>query len=283
MRIFSVSQMLTLAAITSCMPAAGEATHYLQGRIEQIAGQNEPRLPELKALTPKVDPRGMAPTTMKIGQATISSYPVNWQGNWTGDLKIVSARFDEPTMPALKKEIDFERRINTPGRSGHADFRFAYVNGNKIALDPVAIQFTMPSNVESPPPIAITPENASQLLAPGQSYSPGMQWVPSREYTIKMNNYASGVSAGGNMLSQFVMLNSVKTLAPKVVEQDIVTRATEELAETKALVWHYDESVLRFTMVDTHTMMVQAVSLSYDEKGRCNSTLSFSGYIFRKS
>ncbi|HEY9777253.1 MAG TPA: hypothetical protein V6C81_26055 [Planktothrix sp.] len=251
----------------------------LQGRIEQISGQNEPRLPDLKALTPKMDTRG---TTEKKTAASAGSYPINWQGTWAGELRIANARYAEPTVPALKQEISLERRLNAPGRIGRAAFSFANAAGNKISLDPVTIEFNYPSDMALPPPVKITEENASRLLPPGQTMEPGMTIVPQRTYVLSMNSCTGGITSGGNIATQQLMLNSIKALAKNVLEQDIVTYGSEELQASGAKVYEYDEDVLRFTMVNDRTMLVQAVTLCYDNRGRCSSTVSFSGYIYRK-
>jgi hypothetical protein len=78
------------------------------------------------------------------------------------------------------------------------------------------------------------------------------------------------------------MRNNVKTLAPKVVEQDIITYCLEELKDTNHQNYaSYNEDVLRFTMINQRTILVQAVSLSYNAKGKCDSQLSLAGYVYR--
>ncbi len=264
----------------------------LRGRIEQISGQGEPKLPEFKAMTPKLDSRAQQTGSKQDGTASATgkankssppeaSYPVNWEGDWRGQLRIMSARYVEPSPPQLRDEFAREKSINSPGKMGSSVFRFRRQPPNTVSLDPVNIEFSLPDSMQRPDPIEITRENASRFLKPGQPFEEGMKLVPSRTYFIAMNNVQSGVTFGGNFVSQRVMRNDVKSLAPKVVEQDIITYSLEELRDSKQNYASYNEDVLRFTMINQRTILVQAITLSYNAKGKCDSQLSLAGYIYR--
>jgi hypothetical protein len=181
----------------------------------------------------------------------------------------------------LRDEFAREKSINSPGKMGSSVFRFRRQPPNTVSLDPVNIEFSLPDSMQRPDPIEITRENASRFLKPGQPFEEGMKLVPSRTYFIAMNNVQSGVTFGGNFVSQRVMRNDVKSLAPKVVEQDIITYSLEELRDSKQNYASYNEDVLRFTMINQRTILVQAITLSYNAKGKCDSQLSLAGYIYR--
>jgi len=264
----------------------------LKGRIEQISGPGEPRLPEFKAMTPKMDPRVRQSgnkkdsTTAAAGGANKSSqpeasYPVNWEGDWRGQLRIMAARYVEPSPPQLREELAKEKLINVPGKMGSSVFRFRKLPPNKVSLAPVNIEFSLPESMQKPDPIEITSENASRFLTHGERFEEGMKLVPSNTYFIAMNNVESGVTFGGNLLTQRVMRNEVKALAPKVVEQDVITYSIEELKSINQNYASYSEDVLRFTMINPRTILVQAVTLSYNAKGKCDSQVSLAGYIYR--
>lgn len=274
------------------LDSSGDAPHMLRGRIEEVSGPGGARLPELKTLIPKLDLRQQGQsqpspnpsgTTSNLSatQRSHGSYPINWQGTWEGQLKIVSAKYVEPVAPVLKHEIDIQRRANAPGRSGKASFRFAHTPPNQVSLEPVTIEFAFPNDLPLPPAIKITEQNASRLLG-DRSYAYGdYSLEPTRTYYMSMNNVAAGITVGGNIVSQKVLRNDVKELAPKVIEQDIITYGTEEIRNSRQHFTSYNEDVLRFTMMSDRTMMVQAVSLSYDARGKCDTSISLVGYVYR--
>jgi len=274
-------------------PATSANPQVLKGRIEEVTGPGEARLPEFKTMTPKLDTRNQQGTNKQTGTsgATVStekaalqaqtSYPINWEGDWRGQLQIMAAKYLEPTPAALRDEIETERRVNTPGRAGKSVFRFRRMPLNKVSLDPVRVEFSYPRNMKMPEPIEITNQNASRFLKHGETLEEGMTLVPTRSYFIEMNNVDSGITLGGNLVSQKVMRNDVRALAPKVIEQDIVTYSVEEMHDTNQNYASYNEDVLRFTMLNERTILVQAVTLSYDSHGKCDSSLSLAGYIYR--
>ena len=96
-----------------------------------------------------------------------------------------------------------------------------------------------------------------------------------------MNNVRGGVTVGGNIVTQKVMRNAVSSLAKNVIEQDIVTLSSESLRGSQRVIECYNEEVLRFTMINQSTIMVQAVTLAYNDAGHCDTRVSFAGYVQR--
>jgi hypothetical protein len=293
---FACTIFVLALASTSMLDMSAKAQQkppmVLQGRIEQISGQGEPKLPAFKAMTGKLDPRAQQAGKKQDGSASAvgkaskssqpeASYPVNWEGDWRGQLRIMSARYVDPSPPQLRDEFAREKLINTPGKMGSSVFRFRRQPPNTVSLDPVNIEFSLPDTMQKMEPIAITRENASRFLKPGQTFEEGMKLFPTRTYFIAMNNVQSGITFGGNFVTQRVMRNNVKSLAPKVVEQDIVTYSVEELREARQNYASYNEDVLRFTMINQRTILVQAITLSYNARGKCDAQLSLAGYIYR--
>lgn len=271
--------------------STGEAG-VLKGRIEQVSGNNEPRLPELRALSPKLDTSAEYPLrTIQSGasktgqalfvrQALAASYPINWQGDWFGDLTIMDARYAQPLEPALRDEVELERRANARGRKGKAKFSFRLTPPKEVSLEPVTIRFVYPSDLRLPDPVLLSSDDAARLVAKGER-TDDVTFVPNGTYCISMNNLGGGLTVGGSIVAQRVLRNSVSRLAVNVIEQDIITRTSEKLHDVQHYIVGYNEDVLRFTMIDAGTILVQSVTLAYSDQGHCNSKLSFSGYVRR--
>jgi hypothetical protein len=273
------SKLALMATVLLCGTAQGDV---LQGRIEQISGPNEPKLPAFKMMTPKLDARGQEEPQPKGAVATKApaSYPIDWRGNWSGELKIVSARYAEPPAE-LADEIGREKQLNVPGRTGKAQFKFEQLMANQISLDPVVIEFVYPAGMPRPPVVAMPQEPQRGLRRRWQRPDNELAFVPTGTYFINLNSFDNGITLGGNLSNQKVLNNSVKSLAKNVIEQDIVSRNLEELRDTDQVITEYNEDVLRFTMMSERLMLVQAASLSYNDKGTCQSVLSLVGYIHR--
>ncbi len=287
--------LATALATTFVVVEQSVCATVLKGRIEQIYGTNDPKMPELKSLAPKFDTSqepnralgkisaSSASTnshTLAEQQALPESYPIDWKGNWSGELTIMDSRYLEPADQSMRAEIDLERRANAAGRKGKAVFSFRQVPPSKVSLEPVEIKFVYPSNMKLPDAVSLSASDAAKFVQPGER-TDDVTIIPDRTYYISMNNVKGGITVGGNIVTQRVMRNTVSSLAKNVIEEDIVTLSSESLRGSQRVIECYNEDVLRFTMINQSTILVQAVTLAYNDAGHCDTRVSFAGYVQR--
>lgn len=288
--------VLSALAWAIALPGNAQKHIVLQGRIEEVAGEAQPKLPELKSMTPKLDTRDQSVTkTAATGTAhstaanhanprslnrLTAGFPVTWRGSWSGQISILSSKFFPASSPMLERDLDMEKKLIVPGLKGTVTITFKQDAPQMSTLVPMSIAFPYPASAPSASKITLTGRSAAAYSNSTDS-DQLISMEPERKFTIEMNSFSSGISAGGNVVSNRILKNEIRQLAANVLEQDLVNFSTETEREARTTLGTYSEDVLRFTQVNERTMLVQAVSLSYDDRGRCDSTIFMSGYVYK--
>jgi hypothetical protein len=257
----------------------------LFGRIEQLASGPGAKLPQLKALTPKLDTgstlKGSASeqSSRPLSGKIASSFPVNWRGTWSGKLKIWSAQFDRIRWQFDPAEANKERELMTPGTEGSVSFTFSNDPSGRIALRPTQVIFSRPMEGSRYADV-FQGMNTSQLGASGEMLAQAFRNIPYM-YALHLGDLHQGVGVTGNLREAQVLKNEIRELKPGVLEQDIVNYNVDVNRESGKTQKGYSESVLRFYRQGTDRLYVQAATVGYTEKGRFMDKIVLYGTVSR--
>jgi hypothetical protein len=242
----------------------------LFGRIDQLSGSAGASFPQLKAMTPKLDSRGVKPLQARAVDTTFSgnvirSFPINFQGTWGGNLQLQVVQMDPTYYQVDPQEATRTQQAMRVGSTGAVNFQFQNV-GQRIALEPARVMFMVPSQ---------DTEVGAQLDKMFGGANAGMgdmvkQMVKSMPVPVMLefgeintSNSMGETGVSGNQLQAHVLKNVIRQLAPNVLEQQIVTQETTWNKQTGQPRTGYGETVLRFTMRNAQQMYAQAASVNY--------------------
>jgi len=264
----------------------------LYGRIEEIAGQTGAKLPiDLRPMTAKMDnsQQSAAPlqgkaqlnTTGAAGyranlQTNRSQYsdpfPMDWRGIWGGTLKIFRAEFDPICWQFDAEEANKEKEILKPGTNGDVSFHFNQT-GNRLELQPTQVYIKVPLSQTR------YAESLSQLMGSmgGQNNMLANMAVP---YALHLGNLERGTGVTGNTLQARLLKNSVRQLAPGVLEQQVITY-NGDTSTTGKVRYSYSESVLRFYRQSSTQLYVQVAMVSYLPDGHFKDKVILVGTVIR--
>lgn len=269
----------------------GSATHPVQpakpmvlyGRIEELSASTGAtlQLGKMVAMTPMRDTSLDKKTPPKtLSGSAVQSFPMDFRGTWSGDLQVYSFNYDKTAWEFDRAETLKEYQILRPGTKGRTTATF-YQTGNKIALQPCQVIFQgvmtgqeMMSQMQGSPLNALLGGNGANIMANMQM--PAM-------YALHLGDLTSGRGVTGNELNSQLMKNTLRQLAPDVVEQNVVTRDSDRNPTTGKMKLGYSESVLRFTRQSSNRLYVQAATVSYRSDGRFQTKIILYGYLDRSS
>ncbi len=251
----------------------------LYGRLDQIAAEADVKMPVLKAQKAQFDSRmpltasasrltaGAAENRLYTGVQT-RSFPVDFSGVWGGQLKVWrynSSSLSDRTDPAESRKME---EILRPGKSGNVNFVFRQAGASDIELEPASVRLMIPAS-----------ESYSyQKMISGNSQMSGLGGMVSKmmanmqipvilHFGSVSTSGSAEVGISGNQIDQRVVKNSIRRLAPRVVEEQIVTRNHSVVASTGRSKDGYTESVMRFTRQSPNQLYVLAASVDYDAGG----------------
>ena len=273
-------------------PPADGKTVKLFGRIEEVATVANPQLPvKLRAMAPRMD--NSLTLKAKAQQQVLSgaiqgSFPTDWRGQWSGQLNVWSTSYSPIRYQFDADEVRKEQQLMQRGTTGQVTFDIASDNYNRLSLKPSQVVFTTTMDnsrindtlntmmrQQGLPPI-----DASQMGSGGYAIYQMMQSMPYM-YALHLGDLSQGVSVTGNMLNSRVISNTIKQLAPNVLEQVVVTYDSSQNAKTGNVRNGYSENVVRFTRQGASKLYVQAVTLSYRADGKWTSRCVLTGTVSR--
>ncbi len=272
---------------------AQATTTKLYGRIEQITASNGASFPViLKAMTPQLDlsmqknkslQSGASQTTMFSGTLA-KSFPQDYRGNWGGDLTVWRVEQDPICYKIDPEESSKVLKIFKNGAKGSTNFMFAQDVKGGIVLAPAKVMFQVPGGEIG------ADKQMAQMLG-GQSFANMgpmgammQQMAKSMPVSvifsfgdIQSSQFAKGLS--GNEFVQRTLKNQVRELAPNVLEQQIVAECNEIMRSTGQPRKRYEESVLRFTKVNSQQMYVQAAQVVFGGDRKFQQKIIMYGYV----
>ncbi len=278
----ATAQQLKTEMKEAVAPKPEHKTTKLYGRIEQIAGQSGAQFPVvLQAMTAKMDTRkpaaikGSAAENMFSG-STVSSFPVDYRGTWSGNLTVWQAQFDPICWQIDPEEVNRTRALIKPGAIGQASFQFRNDAGNKISLEPTQVVFMVPikdtryqeefgkmlSSSGQSGGMTIPGINSSQMGTMMQQMMANMN-VPIMLNFGEVNGSMGEEGLSGNAFRSKVLKNDIRQLSPTVLEQQIVTSEVQQNKKTGSTRNEYSETVIRFTKQSANQLYVQAASVNY--------------------
>ena len=262
----------------------------LFGRIEEISGHSGASFPALQAMTPKMDPRGVAPKRAAVAQSTYSgtlvkSFPPAYSGTWGGNLQVQQEQIDRAYYSYDPEEAQRTAQAMKVGMMGAVNFSFQNLGTNKVALEPAEVMFMVPgsdtsagdqisamfggSGMQNSPMGAMMKQMANQMQVPlmmhfGQASTFG---------------HAGETSLSGEQYQSTLLKNDIRQLEPGVLEQQIVTKHVYYAKNTGQPRTGYGETVIRFIWRGPTQMYVQAASVDYNSGKQFLTKTVLGGYI----
>ncbi len=272
---------------------AQATTTKLYGRIEQITSTNGASFPViLKAMTPQLDLSLQKNKSMQSGASQTAlfsgtlakSFPQDYRGNWGGDLTVWRVEQDPICYKIDPEESSKVLKIFKNGAKGSTNFMFAQDVKGGIVLAPAKVMFQVPGG-------EIGADQQMAQMMGGQSFANmGPMGAMMQQMAksmpvpvifsfgdIQSSQYAKGLS--GNEFVQRTLKNQVRELAPNVLEQQIVAECNEIMRSTGQPRKRYEESVLRFTKVNSQQMYVQAAQVVFGGDRKFQQKIVMYGYV----
>lgn len=259
-------------------PQTSKEPMKLFGRIEQLSGSADVKLPPLKALTPQLDPRGFTGNVAggvdesKYSGTIAKEFPNEFKGTWGGTLKVWTYTYSPLYLKLDPAEAASMVKIMKRDRQGVANFVFREDRSHKIALDPTSVLLSVPmkdTNTYSQMMKGGGPGNMGAFASQFEQIMGNME-TPC--VAVHFDNYrADGVTetgVSGNKSAGQVVKNVLRQLAPGVVEQQIVSKFTTIVKGTNKKNTGYSESVIRFKKLSAGQLYVLAASVNYSDKGQ---------------
>ncbi len=238
-------RMRSLLKSLGVNPASPKGSNpvMIQGRLEEIAGS----VAEL--------PSGLGKKATPLLKGSIASYPEEWLGHWGGHLNV-------SWFYGSFGGITFAN-----GTPGVAVFSFVK-DGTKVRL--------LPTNIVFP---AVTTSMSSSIVTTrahdnGQVRSGSIQAVP--ELDLRESSYFS--SMGGKVNSS-VVRNTLRSLKPDVIEQDIVVGSRRLNAQGRFLQDTYKETVIRLTRCRDDLLWAAVVHVGYGTDGQVSYQIHMQGWL----
>lgn len=258
----SKKRVFTLLLVLSFMLIAGARAEEpekvsatspkLYGRIQELYSSNGAKLPvPLELMTPIMDTSLEKKLNANVSKQ--QSYPSDFRGTWTGELVIISSKFDKTFWEFDAAEAESQSELLKVGTKGRCTVNFEKGKEQSISLEPCRILFNTP--------IAGSKEN--------------------RFYALHLGDLNSGWGVTGNELNCQLKRNEMKQSNENSVEQQIVTLDTDRNPRTKKSRSGYTENVLSFTRVDKNKLYLQAASVSYDNDGKFQNKVILTGTLNR--
>lgn len=255
----------------------------LVGRIEQISGEGDVKMPVLKAQTAVLDKRGkLLPGEVEKYSGTIAqSFPTDFRGIWGGTLQIWSYRYSPDYLTVDREEAISSAKVLKPKRSGSVNFNF-HNDGRtgQVALEPATVLLTVPisdtntfSQMTSGSSMGAFGGMFNQMMSNMEAPCIGIHFGKASASSIER-----GVS--GNDFQQVVAKNVIRMLGPGVLEQQIVTKFTTRTPGGKTNSG-FDESVMRFKKLDNNKLYVLCAAVKYGQSGKYLSKLIMYGTVDR--
>jgi hypothetical protein len=174
-------------------------------------------------------------------------------------------------------------KIFKTGAKGNTNFMFAQDTKGGIVLAPAQVMFSVPGkDVGAEKQMAQMMGGSFAAMGPmGQMMAQMAQNMPVPVIfsfgDIQSSQFAKGLS--GNEFVQRTLRNQVRELAPNVLEQQIVAEDNEIMRSTGQPRKRYEESVLRFTKVNSQQMYVQAAQVVYGPDRKFQQKIIMYGYM----
>ncbi len=278
------------APVIKAQPASRPA--MLFGRIEEISGSSGATLPlkiKMQALTPRMDPRVQLQASARSTalQGVVSSFPMDWQGIWSGRLKVHATQFDRLRWEFDPDEANREQQLVRPGVTGDASFNFSQGPGNRVMLQPTQVVFTTTMDQSQ-----YAGMMKNMLGSQGQSSPFGSMFsgaggsaallasIP-YQFAMHFGDITQGVGLTGNQLNSRLMRNDIRQLSPGVLEQVVVTYDNDRNPKSGKTRNSFSESVLRFTKLNSNQLYVQAASVNYRQDGKFENKYILYGTVNR--
>lgn len=264
------------ASFSAADPAPGNANQTSQGRIAQLLSQNGARLPlKLQSLTPRMDNSLSKPVVLTGGIAKSGSFPQDWQGAWTGTVTIKVFQYNPLVARFDPAEFAQTESLMQPGTNGQVTFQFTGGRQRKIELQPAQVYFSRPAAANHY--FFVASPNSKTYQPADNPSAPGPGWVrigivrpvstPPFRYILHLGLFQPGVGVTGNSLSGRLLSDTVRTLAPDVIEQQVLTYESDLSRLTGSTGHAFSENDIQFTAEDADTLKVEAASVRYGPNG----------------
>ena len=238
----------------------------LYGRIEELSRRSGARLPlAMEALTPRRD-ASLDDKDLTGKLKASKSFPVDFIGNWSGELTVHSFSCDKTFFDFDPVEARKQRNLLQAGTRGNCSVIFFRGKDNETQMLPCAVAFASRTAL------------AAGLPDQAQSYTSGQNDIPF-VYYLHLGDLSSGKGLTGNDISCQLMKNTLKELAQGVMEQVVVTRDFNRNPASGKVKTGYSESVLRFTRLKNNQLYLQAASVSYDSKAKFQNKVILYGTL----
>ena len=267
-------------------PAAPAKPTMLYGRIEELAASTGAtlQLGKMVAMTPMRDTsldKKNPPKT--LSGSAVQTFPMDFRGTWSGDLQVYSFNYDKTAWEFDRDETLKEYQILRPGTKGRTTATF-YQTGTKIALQPCQVIFQgVMSGQDMMKQMQGSQGAGLNALFGGNGANIMANMQMPTMYALHLGDLTSGRGVTGNELNSQLMKNTLRQLAPDVVEQNVVTRDSDRNPTTGKIKLGYSESVLRFTRQSANRLYVQAATVNYRSDGRFQTKIILYGYLDRSS
>lgn len=246
----------------------------LYGRLDQIAAEANVTMPSLKAEKATFDK--VRPLKGNVNRNRLSagarsmrlytgtqqrSFPVDFSGLWGGQLKVWRYNSSSLSDRLDPKESRQMANILRPGKSGNVNFVFREEGTNSIDLEPAKVRLTIPASQSYSYRKMFA--NNPQMSGMVSKMMANMQVPVILHFGAVSTSGSAQVGISGNQIDQRVVKNVIRRLAPKVVEEQIVTRNRQVIASTGSTKNGYTESVIRFKRLSPTSLYVLAASVDY--------------------
>ncbi len=269
--------------------ASGKPT-MLYGRIEELTAGAGAKFPVLKAMTAKLDPRGVgglkggAVDTIYSG-SVVRSFPTTFEGVWGGKLQVYENQQDRLYYELDPEEAKQTAELLKPGLLGQVNLQFEQ-RGSVVNLEPAQIFFSVPMSESRYSGMMSSMGQGQTTNIPGFGNMPGGMGAMMKSFmsqmpyifSVSLGN-AAGTGVTGNAVSASILKNDIHQLSPKVVEQDLVTTESSTNAKTGRTRRGFAETVVRVTVYDSMRLYVQAASVDYNSDKRFLHKIVFNGYV----
>ena len=244
---------LSASAEEDFSKASLKSSPKLYGRIQELYSSTGAKLPlPFEPMAPIRD-TSLDGEKLHAGVSKQQSYPTDFRGTWTGELVMISSKFDKAFWDFDAAEANSQSELLKVGTKGRCTVNFEKAKDQSISLEPCRIMFNAP------------------MLGSNQN----------RFYALHLGDLNSGWGVTGNELNCQLKKNEMKQSNDNSVEQQIVTLDTDRNPRTKKTRSGYTENVLSFTRVEKNKLYLQAASVSYDNDGRFQNKVILTGTLNR--